>query len=179
MPDSLATRVRLQSVAGVALSALMRGCAEIGARLSGYTGQPPQCGRGGFFGTPEGLRGRGCRTLWLYGPDSTAHVAGVAFIQGAAQRWVTDSLATRVRLHSAAGVALSTLFGLRRGGCRTLWLYGSASKALQEMAELPNARRHVGDEAAKLGFSACAGLDTYKVPWTLTQPGPQHPFPTN
>ena len=103
---------------------------------------------GGTFGTPEGLRGGGCRTLWLYGSDSTVHVAGVAFTpEGLHKRWVPDSLAIWVSLHSEAGVALSAPpRGCAEVGARLFWLHGSASTVWQGLffSALPRGCAEVG-----------------------------------
>ena len=104
MLDSLAIRDSLQSVAGLALSALLKGCAEVGAGLSGYMGQPPKCGRSGNFGTPE----------------------------EASQTWVSDSLAIRDSVQSVTGLALSgSLGGCAEEGAQVR--YDELKSELREM----------------------------------------------
>ena len=156
--SSLGIRGWFQRVAGVALSALLRGCAQGGCRTLWLSVVPcsPGCGRSGTFGTPEGLARGGWRgSLAIRGHGSQGVAGGwalSALSEGAAHRQLPYSLAilpaprvwqevwlrgcaevfgTPVAIRPGSEVVacgrppkcgtFGTPEGLRTGGCRTLW----------------------------------------------------------
>jgi hypothetical protein len=130
LPSSQLYSLPLGDVAGVALSARLRGCADKVAELLAIRSTAQRRGRRGFFGTPEGLRRQGCRTpgYTVRRPD-TWQAWHCRHFWGAAQTGLPSSWPHGLALRGGAGVALSAL------------LSGCADRVAELLAIRSGARR--------------------------------------